>query len=523
MKNSISLLTALTLSTSFAGPLFAAGEAEEPKEDKNASSPQKPNIVVFYVDDLGYGDVGCYGATGVETPNVDHLAREGLQFTDAHCSAATSTPSRYSLLTGSYAFRGGAHVLPGDAPMLIRPGQKTLPAMLQDAGYTTGVVGNWHLGLGDGDINWNEAIKPGPLEIGFDYSFLLPATGDRVPCVWVENHHVVDLDPEDPIQVSYNEKIGREPTGMSHPGLLKVGADPQHSNTIINGVSRIGYMAGGHTARWKDERFPWTMLDKAREFLDRQKEDPFFLFFSLHDIHVPRLPNQKFVGKSEMGVRGDAIYQMDWTMGKLMDKLEEIGEKDNTLVIFTSDNGPVLGDGYDEQSEELLGAHQPAGPFSGGKYSALEAGTRVPMILSWPGVIDPGQSDALVGQVDLLASLAELTGQPLNSEEAPDSYNTLPAFIGDSKQGRATLVEESFTLSLREGQWKYIEPKKEPPFIGEKKNIDGGGSTQPQLYNLEKDIGETNNVASQYPERVEKMQDMLDKIREQGHSRPGIN
>jgi arylsulfatase A-like enzyme len=521
MNKSISFLTVLTFSSSFFSQSATAAEtAANSKEVKKR--PQKPNIVLFYVDDLGYGDLGCYGAEGVQTPNVDRLAEEGMRFTDAHCSAATSTPSRYALLTGSYAFRSGARVLPGDAPMLIKTDQKTLPSMLQDAGYTTGIVGKWHLGLGDGNVNWNEAIKPGPLETGFDYSFIIPATGDRVPCVWVENHHVVDLDPEDPIRVSYDEKVGNEPTGMSHPELLKVGADPQHSKTIINGVSRIGFMAGGHSARWRDEQFPYMMLWKAREFLDNNKGKPFFLYFSFHDIHVPRIPNQQFKGMSEMGPRGDAIAQMDWVTGKVMDKLEKMGEKDNTLVIFTSDNGPVLDDGYYDKSVELLGSHEPAGPFSGGKYSALEAGTRVPMIVNWPGVVEPGESDALISQVDFLASLAELTGEKLKGKEAPDSYNLLSALLGESDKGRDTMVEESWTLSLRQGKWKYIKPGVEPSWIEDKKNIDGGGSLNPQLFNLEKDIGEEENVAEQHPKKVKKMKTLLEKIQEQGHSRPGI-
>jgi arylsulfatase A-like enzyme len=191
-------------------------------------------------------------------------------------------------------------------------------------------------------------------------------------------------------------------------------------------------------------------------------------------------------------------------------------------VIFTSDNGPVLDDGYYDKSVELLGSHEPAGPFSGGKYSALEAGTRVPMIVNWPGVVEPGESDALISQVDFLASLAELTGEKLKGKEAPDSYNLLSALLGESDKGRDTMVEESWTLSLRQGKWKYIKPGVEPSWIEDKKNIDGGGSLNPQLFNLEKDIGEEENVAEQHPKKVKKMKTLLEKIQEQGHSRPGI-
>ncbi|MFW6104169.1 MAG: sulfatase family protein [Bacteroidota bacterium] len=522
MNRSISVLAALTLTSSLFSKVTAAEETHKSPEKKQEQS-RNPNIILFYVDDLGYGDVGCYGAKGVETPNIDRLADNGIKFTNAYCSAATSTPSRYAMLTGSYAFRSGASVLPGDAPMLIDTDQKTLPSMLKEAGYTTGIVGKWHLGLGDGEVDWNEAIKPGPLEVGFDYSFLLPATGDRVPCVWVENHHVVDLDDEDPIRVSYDEKVGNEPTGISHPELLKMGADEQHSGTIINGVSRIGYMAGGHTARWKDELMPYRKLWKAREFMEKNQGNPFFLYFSLHGIHVPRLPNQKFIGETDMGPRGDHIVQVDWMMGQIMEKLEDMGIKENTLVIFTSDNGPVLDDGYDDQAEELLGSHEPAGPFRGGKYSALEAGTRMPTIISWPQEIEPGESDALIGQVDLLASLAALTGQQLKGNEAPDSRNVLPALLGKSDEGRRELVTESWTLSLRQGKWKYIKPGDQPTWIKENKGIDPGGGSEPHLYNLEKDIGETNNVASEYPAKVEEMKNLLEKIEAKGHVRPGVD
>lgn len=483
--------------------------------------PPKPNILFIYVDDLGYGDLSCYGATQIATPHIDQLASEGRLFTDAHCAAATCSPSRYALLTGNYAFRRKAGILPGDAPLMIRPGTPTLPAMLKEEGYRTGVVGKWHLGLGNGDLDWNEEIKPGPLEVGFDYCFLLPSTGDRVPSVYVEQHQVVNLNPSDPLQVSFTDDPSGgspydTPTGLSHPELLKMPADTQHSGTIINGVSRIGFMEGGEAAHFRDEDFPFIFPEKAIAFMAHNKEKPFFMYYAFHAIHVPRIVHPRFEGKSQMGPRGDAILQMDWVTGQLMKALDSLGIAENTLIFFSSDNGPVLDDGYGDQAVERLGSHQPAGPFRSGKYSIYEGGNRVPTILRWPGKIKPGRSDALWNQVDLYASVAELMEHELQEAEAKDSKALWPTLSGQSDQGRAVMLEEAFTLGLRQGQWKYIAPtKKEFSWIKGIKNIEGGISTEPQLYNLAEDPGEQNNLAAAYPEKVKAMATELERIQNQ--------
>ncbi len=480
---------------------------------KEAVPASPPNILLFYVDDLGYADLSCYGAVGVQTPHVDSLAAGGIRFTDAHSPAATCTPSRYSLLTGQYAFRNNAAILPGDAPLVIDPALPTLPKMLQRAGYATGVVGKWHLGLGRGQVDWNEPISPGPQAIGFDYSFLMPATGDRVPTVYTENGQVVGLEPSDPLTISYARRIGSRPTGLDRPDLLKMTADTQHSATIVNGISRIGYMAGGHAAEWIDEEFPDVFTAKAKAFLQQHKESPFFLYFPFHDIHVPRIPNQRFVGQSTMGPRGDAIAQMDWMTGTIMQELDRLGLTKNTLVIFTSDNGPVLDDGYDDGAVEKIGPHHPSGPFRGGKYSAYEAGTRVPTIVYWKGKVTPGTSAALWSQVDLYASLAALVGQPTGGHEAIDSENVLDAILGKSSTGRNTLLEESFTMSLREGDWKYIAPVSgdQPDWLANK-DVETGLQKVPQLYHLSEDQGEENNLAGDFPERVADMANSLQAI-----------
>lgn len=476
----------------------------------------KPNVIVFYADDLGYGDLGSYGAIGVETPNIDQLASEGIRFTDAHATAATCTPSRYSLLTGEYGFRSQAAILPGDAPALIRPGKPTVASMLNKAGYVSAVVGKWHLGLGDGNVDWNEAIKPGPLDIGFDYSFLLPATGDRVPTVYVDGDRVVGLDRQDPIQIDYQSKVGDRPTGEEQPELLRYGADPQHSNTIVNGISRIGYMAGGEAALWVDEEFPDVFTEKAVGFIRENKDKPFFLFHSYHDIHVPRLPNERFLGQSEMGWRGDAIVQMDWMTGQIITELENLGIAERTLVIFTSDNGPVLDDGYSDDAVELLGEHKPAGPLRGGKYSAFEAGARVPTIVWWPGRVEPGDSDALVSQVDLYASIAALVGVELTEGEAVDSENVLPALLGESRFGREYLFKESaHSVSLRKGDMKFIPayPNDRPiPDLVAQKGIEPGLMHEDQVYDLSSDIGETRNIAADNEAFIMEMRARMEQI-----------
>jgi len=494
----------------------ACQPTSEKQQENTAITP--PNVIIFYVDDLGYGDLSSYGAVGVTTPYVDQLVENGIKFTDAHSPAATCTPSRYSLLTGEYAFRNEARVLPGDAPLLIDTVQTTMADMFKQKGYATAVVGKWHLGLGNGDVDWNKEVKPGPLELGFDYSFLLPATGDRVPTVYLENYEVVNAEENDPIEVSYKGKVGERPTGTERPDLLRYGADPQHSETIINGISRIGTMAGGKKAEWVDEEFPDVFTGKANDFIEANKDNPFFLFFSFHDIHVPRLPNERFKGKSQMGYRGDAIVQMDWMTGQIMSKLEELGIADNTLVIFTSDNGPVLDDGYADGAVEKLGAHKPAGDYRGAKYSAFEAGTRVPMVVSWPaGIKEAKTSAALISQTDIFASLAYLLNYHLGKDEAPDSQNALDALLGKDEEGVPYLLEEAETLALRMGKWKYIAPlpqdKAIPAWISDIKDIEGGLSYEPQLYNLAEDPGEENNIAEKNSEMVEKMQAKIDEIR----------
>lgn len=513
--------TKLLLGCSLGGSLLAAG-CTGAKEPADAEMLHKPNVIFIVADDLGYGDMSCYGAKVVSTPHVDSLAASGIRFTDAHSVAATSTPSRYSLFTGHYSWRrNDTGIAAGNAGMIIRPEQTTIADMFKSAGYTTGAIGKWHLGLGDktGTQDWNGVITPGPKDIGFDYSYLMAATGDRVPCVWIENQRVANYDESAPIYVSYNEPFPGEPLGKDHPELLtklKPYPDHGHNQAIVNGISRIGYMKGGGKALWKDEDIADTIVAKAVDFIENHKDSTFFLYVGTNDVHVPRYPHARFAGKSGMGYRGDAILQFDWTVGEIMKALKKQGIADNTLIVLTSDNGPVVNDGYLDQAIELLGNHRPWGDLRGGKYSNFEAGTRVPFIVSWPAKITPGVSDALVSHIDLFASMAGLTGEKLGEGVAVDSHNQLPALLGEDKVGRDYVIEVAQSISVSTGEWKYITPCDRTPYYAITRT-ETGNSKEEQLYNLREDIGEKNNLALKYPEMMERMKDWLEEEKAKGY------
>lgn len=351
-----------------------------------AQAQQRPNVIVLVADDLGYGDLSCYGANRVSTPRVDSIANSGVRFTDAHAVASTSTPARYSLLTGEYCFRRpGTDIATGDAGLIIRPDRYTLARLFQDNGYVTAAIGKWHLGLGNetGKQDWNKKLDLGLDAIGFDYSYIMAATADRVPCVYIENGEVVNYDASAPISVSYSKNFSGEPTGANNPELLtKLKSSHGHNQAIVNGIGRIGYMKGGGKALWRDEDIADTILTSAVRFMEENVNKPFFMYLCTNDVHVPRMPHERFRGKSPMGLRGEAILQFDYTVGAVADALKRLKLDDNTLLIITSDNGPVLDDGYQDEAVSLAGDHKPGGPWRGGKYSAYEAGTAVPFIVN---------------------------------------------------------------------------------------------------------------------------------------------
>lgn len=512
-KYNLGLVTA-----AMALPLLS--QAQEGGEQ--AARLNRPNVVLIYADDLGFGDLSCYGARNVSTPNVDRLAANGLRFTQAHAVASTSTPSRYALLTGEYPFRkNGTDVAAGNAAMIISPEQYTVADVFKEAGYRTAAFGKWHLGLGaeTGKQDWNVPIEPALADIGFDYSYIMAATADRVPCVFIENGRVANYDASAPIFVSYRQNFEGEPTGRENPELLyNLKHSHGHDMSIVNGIGRIGYMKGGGKALWKDENIADSITAHAVEFIKENGEKPFFMYFATNDVHVPRFPHERFRGVTGMGHRGDAIAQFDWCVGEIVKALEQQGLLENTLIIVSSDNGPVVDDGYEDRAEELLNGHDPMGGLRGGKYSTFEAGTRVPFIVHWPAKIDrPGVKDALLSQIDFLEVMANVVGRYRGKALSPDGVaSSMAAWMGEDEKGRAYTIgmAANHTLSLCTYDWKYIEPKGGPKMVPWGPKIETGYSTEPQLFKkVDGDYNESENVANENPDLLGLLRILLNEVR----------
>ncbi|AWW32719.1 arylsulfatase [Echinicola strongylocentroti] len=483
------------------------------------ASQKPPNIILINADDLGYGDVGCYGATMVQTPNIDRLAREGRRFTDAHTASAVCSPSRYGLMTGQYPLRRNFWgPIPGVTEGLtIDKDSQTLASTLKKSGYATACVGKWHLGFGEEAPNWNGELTPGPLELGFDYYFGIPTVNSGPPFVYVENHHVVGYDPQDPFVMKTEAATQKWPAK--------------------SGYNQIGGAQKAHLL-YEDEKVGTTLKNKAVAWMESraQKQDdrPFFLYLATTNIHHPFTPAPQFKGTSQAGRYGGFIHELDWIVGEIVKTVEAMGEEENTLVIFTSDNGGMLNHGG---QDAWKAGHRLNGDLLGFKFGAWEGGHRVPFIAKWPGKVPANStSDHLLSQVDLLATFAAITNQPLNEEEEHDSIDQLAELTGeaDTPQREMLVISPNSPehLVIRKGDWVYIPAQDAGGFQGKKvgdhtlggaaafaltgqKNSDVSGhkirtdAPKDQLYNLKEDLSQTENVVMENPAISNELRQLL--------------
>ena len=486
---------------------------------------ETPNVVLIFADDLGYGDLGCYGATKQKTPNIDKLAAEGRKFTDAHSASAVCTPSRYGLLTGEYAMRAkgpkGGQGIWGPAPitsgLLIPTDTFTVADAFKEKGYDTAAFGKWHLGFKNGTNDWQEPLRPGPQDLGFDYYFGMPVVNSAPPYVYVENDKIIGSDPEDPLE--YLEKENRK--GKTTPITPIKAKEAQRSPNQFRGAVKAHEM-------FNDYEVGTTLTNKATQWIKDRGEDPFFLYFATTNVHHPFTPSKRFQGTSESGVYGDFVHELDWIVGEVRKTLEETGKADNTLIIFTSDNGGMFNLGG--RTAAKLG-HSINGKLLGSKFGVWEGGHRIPFIAWWPGKIEAGStSDQLLNLVDLNSTFAAVTGLKLTDPK--DSINMLPALTGNpSEPLRSEMLSFPHSkkhMALRKGKWMYIPAQNDGGFGGSRPNQHawGGpavttlvdtpnsdivkgkikkGAPKQQLYDVENDPNETKNVIKEFPEIAKKM------------------
>lgn len=490
-------------------------------------TPDKPNVIIIYADDLGYGDLGCYGATHVHTPNIDRLAAEGMRFTDAHTVSAVCTPSRYALLTGDYPIRENiTGAIFSRHPLLIDTNKLTIADVLKNDGYATACIGKWHLGFGNiNPVDWNAPLKPGPLELGFDYYFGVPVLNSHPPFVYVRNHRVVGLENDDPMT------YGEDAETIPYPEKWNAGSQ------------KVGGAKKAHQL-YVDSLVGTTLKDESIAWIKSHRDDPFFLYLATTNIHHPFTPAKRFRGTSDAGIYGDFIHELDWMVGEIMRTLDLEGLAENTLVILTSDNGGMLNRGG---QDAYARGHHMNGDLLGFKFDAWEGGHRIPFIARWPGKIGAGStSSQLIANVDMLATISALTDTEIPDGQAVDSYNMLPMLIGKTQEPVRTELlitpNDPKLISLRRGKWMYISgrggggfgsPQEGShtfggpsafPFTGRTNSDISGGkiredAPQVQLYNLETDPEENENVVVKHPELASEMAQRIEEILNSSRSR----
>ncbi|MEM7487099.1 MAG: arylsulfatase [Bacteroidota bacterium] len=475
----------------------------------------RPNVIIINADDLGYGDIGVQGATKVKTPTIDRLASEGKRFTDFHSASAVCSPSRYALLTGQYpAKQDFWSPIFLKTPLQVDTDRMTLGSLMKKADYQTAVIGKWHLGFGNEQpIDWNKPLKPGPLELGFDYYYGVPVLNSHPPFVYVENHKVVGLLPDDPMV--YGKK-----------------ANTRYFDEKF-GIDEIGGAKKAHEL-YKDREVGTHLKHKAVTWIKQNKDNPFFLYFAPTNIHHPFTPAPQFIGTSGAGTYGDFIHELDWILSEILRTLDEEGLAENTLVILTSDNGGMLNRGGQVAMEA---GHSLNGPLLGFKFDAWEGGHRVPFIVRWPGKVPAGtQSNQLVSNVDLFATLAGIIGYKTKKDEGPDSVDMSLALTGNPNEPirEHLLISPSRpkNLAMRKGKWMFISAQGGGGFGDEElgEHTFGGPAAFPftgqvnsdiengkikdeaptaQLYDLEADPYQSINVYEKYPDVVKEMKALI--------------
>jgi len=488
-------------------------------------APSTPNIIIILADDLGYGSVGCFGANPalVKTPNIDRLAREGRCFTDANTTSSVCSPTRYSVLTGRYCWRTSLkyEVLSTFAPLHIETTRLNMASLLKGHGYHTAAVGKWHLGYGTADDSpkwrpdFSAELSPGPLDIGFDYHFGVPSNHGDVTGVFVENRFV------------YGLRSGKIPASMKLPGPVPDDDNFQSTYTGDDMENKKGNPIAIDAPRRKNERVMATLTDKATNWIKQQpKNQPFFLYFTPVAVHNPVTPDKDIAGQSTAGLFGDWIHELDRSVGRILDTLDKQGVAQNTLIIFTSDNGGVKEPQKEDspQTKALKAGLEVNGQWRGGKHHVWEGGFKVPFIVRWPSHAPAGTKCAeMVSLADILATTAAVVGDrlPAAAQAAEDSYNVLPAILDEtSAPVRPDMVVHSSdgVFAIRKGPWKWIEgvPVDEIKPAARKAHKD---EFHELLFNTQDDPGETKDVSAEHPDLVKEMRALLVRYRDGGYSR----